>query len=84
MCKDSLRVNSDFCELKFPCSCDEDDHYSKNGIYRKVYLGMAILCLGNGFTNPDGFDPGMNDAGCGCADHFKENRISPPQWQDCK
>lgn len=73
----NLSVNSDFYEPKFPCSCDENDHYSKSGIYRKVYLGMAILCLGNACTNTDGFNPGMNDAGCGCADHFEENRTSP-------
>lgn len=78
MYKDNLRVNSDFCEPKFPCSCDEDGLYSKSGIYRKVYLGMAILRLGNGFTDPDGFNPGMNDAACGCADGFEENRISSP------
>lgn len=77
MYKDNLRVNSAFCELKFPCSCGEDDHYLKSGIYRQVYLDMAILCLGNDLTNPDGFNPGMNDAGCGCADHFEENRITP-------
>lgn len=82
MYKDNLRVNSGFCEPKFPCSCDENYHYSKSGIYKKVYSVMAILCLGNGFTNPDGFNSGMNDAGGGSADNVEENRISPPaKWQ---
>lgn len=75
----NLRVNSDIFESKFSCSCDERDHYSKSDIYGKVYLGMAILCLGHGFTNPDGFNPGINVADCGCANHFEENRISPSQ-----
>lgn len=78
MYKDNLKVNSGFCEPKFPRSCDENYHYSKSGIYKKVYLVMAILCVGNAFTNPDGFNSGMNDVGGGSADNFEENRISPP------
>lgn len=87
MCnEDNKRVNSDSCELKFLCCCDEDDHYSKSGIYRKDSLGMAILCLGNVFAIADEFNPRMNDVESGCAEenfeevktfHLEENRISP-------
>lgn len=81
MYKGNLSVNSDFSELKFQCSFDEEWPLFKEGIYGKVYFRMEVLCRGIGFVNPHGLSPGMKDVGCGCDDDFERSRISCPLWK---
>lgn len=69
----NLRINSDFSELKFPCSYEEEWLLFEEGNCRKVDFGVMEMAF-----LPHGFSPGMKDVGCGCDDDFERSRILYP------